>query len=667
VSRSLALFGLAIVGQACALQLIDVRPYAAFQHYLPWEALWRQERAACVGVGGQTIAVAFLAWRSRARLATVLGPLLSLRAWIVLALAGFSLAVPAVSLSSFLGEVILAGALALVAALNLLLGVLAMGDRSMARVTAWVDARLTLRPSDTGERPWDRYLPVAVAVWVTIAAAAASYAVLERVPHIDDGVSNLFQARYFAAGRLFNTAPPDAAAFRMDLTVVDGHKWYGYAFPGWPAVLSIGVLAGVPWLVNPVLGGFTILIGHAWARRRWNRATANLAVLALAGSSWLIFMSAEFMGHPLTALLTMLVLLAVDRAIARGAGWVGWAAAAGIATGVLMLTRAFDGVLIAAAVPLIVLIDRRVRQGWLPTLVTGLFAAAVAALIFPYNQAVTGRANYPPHEAWADGRYGPGVDVLGFGPNVGIPRWPNLDPLPGHGPADVVLNLNKNLFMANVDLFGWAMGSLVCVWLALGLGGWQPRDRAMLGLIAAFIVGYSAFWFSGGPDLGPRYWYPLIIPFAVLTARGAQMLAAVLAVRGGVTHAGARVGVLVLVASVGAMVTVLPWRAATKHYRYRGIGGEVRALASAHHFEHALVFVRTAARDDYQSAFVLNPRTLDEPGTIYAIDAGPESRAAVVRRFADRPVWVIGRRDTASVARPFDVLEGPLAAGTIPR
>ena len=668
MSRPLALFGLAIVGQACALQLIDVRPYATFQHYLPWEELWLQERAACLGVAVQTVVVAVLAWRWRARLADVLGRLMPIRAWvIVLALAGFALAVPTVSLSRFVGEVMLAGALAVVAAVNLLLGVVAMSEGSVSRVMAWADARLTLRPGDTTVRPWDRYVPAVVAVWVMIAAAVASFVVLERLPHIDDSVSNLFQAKYFAAGRLFNTAPPDAAAFRMDLTVVDGQKWYGYAFPGWPAVLAIGVLAGVPWLVNPTVGALTILIGHAWVRQRWDRATANIAVLVLAGSSWLIFMSAELMGHPLTALLTVLVLLAFDRALARGVGWPGWAAVAGLATGALMLTRAFDGLLVAVAVPLTVLLDRRITQGWLPTLVTGLAAAAIAALIFPYNQSVTGRADYPPHEAWADGRYGPGVDVLGFGPGVGILNWPNLDPLPGHGPADVVLNLNKNLFMANVDLFGWAMGSLVFVWLAMGIGGWQRRDGAMLALIAIFIVGYSAFWFSGGPDLGPRYWYPLVVPLAVLTTRGVQMLGPVLTAKGKLTYAGARLGVLVCVATVGAAVTVLPWRAATKHYRYRGIGSEVRTLAASRGFEHALVFVRTDIRADYQSAFVLNPRTLDDPGTIYAMDAGPEARAAVVRRFADRPVWVIGRRPTESGATVFDVLAGPLAPGTIPQ
>jgi hypothetical protein len=668
MTRASALFALAIVGQGCALQLIDVRPYAVFQHYQPWEWLLGAPPAVW-GVLAQTVIVVALAWRTRARLRAAWAGVVPVRAWLVVAvLGGFSLAVPSVSVARYFGEVVLAGSLAIVAALNLVLAVLALPDATLERLPSWADARVTLRPDATGTRRWDRALPVVVAIWVTVAAAVTSYVVLERVPHIDDSVSNLFQAKYFSAGRLFLPAPPDAESFRMDLTVIDARKWYGYAFPGWPAVLALGVLAGVPWLVNPVVGGLLILFGHAWIRRRWDRATANIAVLLLAVSSWLIFTSAELMGHPLTATLAALALLAFDRAADRAPRWLWWAAVAGIATGALMLTRALDGVLVAAALGVTLLTDRRLLRGLPALIVTGLVTAGVAALILPYNQAVTGRATYPAHVAWADGRYGPGVDVMGFGPKVGIDRWPNLDPLPGHGPADVVLNANKNFFMVNADLFGWAIGSLVFVWLALGIGRWRRADGSALALAAIFIAGYSLFWFSGGPDLGARYWYPLLLPLAALTARGAQMLAGEFRRRATLSHAGVRIGVMLLAASAGAAVTMLPWRAVTKHYRYRGISGEVRELANATGFGRALVFVRAGERSDYQSAYILNPPTLDHSGPIYALDAGPAHRAALIARFADRPVWIIGRQpQSTGGARPFGVIAGPLAPGTNPQ
>jgi hypothetical protein len=293
-------------------------------------------------------------------------------------------------------------------------------------------------------------------------------------------------------------------------------------------------------------------------------------------------------------------------------------------------------------------------------------AVGAALLMLPYNEAVTGRADYPPHMAWSDSHWGPGVDRLGFGPGIGIRQWPNLDPLPGHGAPDVVLNINKNAFMTNADLFGWSFGSLALIALGLGVRGWRRADAINGALVLAFIAGYSTYWFSGGPDLGARYWYPLLVPFVVLTVRGCQNIAARLA-----GHASPsitfRFGAFIAAASISAALVVLPWRATAKYHRYRGITGEVRALAAERGFTHALVFVRSGEnKRDYASAFVLNPSTLDDPGTIYALDAGPEHRAAVVKRFSDRQVWVIGREPGADSTRPFVVIAGPLRPGTVP-
>jgi 4-amino-4-deoxy-L-arabinose transferase-like glycosyltransferase len=669
VSGSLALFALAIVGQLCALQLIDVKPYAFFQHYKPWMMLPREHPVATGVLAVQAAVVAALAWRLRGRLITAGAGVLPLRAWLIVAAGiGFSLAVPSVSVSFYAAETILAGVLAVLAALNFVLAALLIPEDLLSRTTAWVGARVTLVRVDAGvPRLWDRRLPFVLALWVTLMAATMNVLVLERVPHIDDSVSNLFQAKYFSTGQLTLPAPPNDEAFRMDLTVVRDGKWFGYAFPLWPAVLALGVIAGVPWLVNPILGGVLMLLGHAWLARRFDRGTANAATLLLASSSWLIFTSAEFMSHPLTAVLVALALLAFDRATEPGAKWGRWAVLAGVAGGALLLTRSFDAILVAAAVGLVALLENRLVRSWRALASAGVAAAAVGALIFPYNLAVTGRSTYPAHLAWADERYGPGVDVIGFGPKVGIDRWPNLDPLPGHGLPDVVLNLNKNLFMTNIDLFGWAFGSLPFVWLAVSGGGWTRRQSLLLILPAAYLAGYSLFWFSGGPDLGARYWYPLITTFAALSVHGARHLGVALERRGAVSHPDARVAAVLVAATIGAAVTMLPWRAVTKHYRYRGVGGEVRALAQSAAIHEALVFVRTSERADYQSAFVLNPPSFEHRGTIYALDAGPAANVAVVARFPGRTVWVIGRVPaSADGAHPFAVIEGPLPPGTPP-
>jgi hypothetical protein len=374
------------------------------------------------------------------------------------------------------------------------------------------------------------------------------------------------------------------------------------------------------------------------------------------------------MPHPLTAVLALIALAAFDRAQGRQPRWLPWAIVAGAAIGGLALTRAIEAALVTAAIAISTVVENGVRR-LLPPLVPAMaIAAGLAALMPVYSLAVTGRADYPPHLAWSDGRWGPGVDRLGFGPNIGISAWPNLDPLPGHGPLDVVLNTNKNLFMVNADLFGWATGSLVFVALALGIGRWRRADTLLLVLSAAYVAGHSVYWFSGGPDIGARYWYPLLVPLAAVTARGARMAVERLRESNACDAPGARVGIFILAAGIGAGVATLPWRAVTKYHEYRGVTSDVRALADAHRFEHALVFIRSGDRADYQSAFSLNPPTLEEAGTVYAWDAGAAARVSVVAAFPDRFVWVIERRPPGPEGEgPFVLSAGPLPPGTVPQ
>ena len=80
---------------------------------------------------------------------------------------------------------------------------------------------------------------------------------------------------------------------------------------------------------------------------------------------------------------------------------------------------------------------------------------------------------------YTDLHYGPGTNALGFGPNRGL-GWGGLDPLPGHGPLDVVVNANLNGTGVNVELLGWATGSLLPLLLLVFLLPVRRGDRFML-------------------------------------------------------------------------------------------------------------------------------------------------------------------------------------------
>jgi len=668
--RMTALLGLAVAGQASALQLIEAPRYAVYQHYLPWGRLLEAptlvlsilaiQAIVCIVLAARAWPAASTHARSVARSLLESGPRGLLLTLGVLGVLAFAIVVPTQSLARAVGEFAFAAWVMLIGLLNLLLVAQAAPSEPLARAVQRLGHHVTLDSSREEQRPWDRSLPWLVAAGVVVVAALVSWFVMEGVPHIDDSISYLFQAKYLSTGQLYLPAPPDSASFHVAETIVDGPRWFGYGFPGWPAVLALGALVGHPWLVNPLIAGITVLVAHRMISLLYDRSTANLSACLLGVSPWFIFTSSSFMGHAVALAFGLVALVAVElerrRLTAR------WALVAGVSIGALFLTRPIEAMLVGSVglLWMVGLSGSRVRARSL--IVYAAAAAGVAATVFVYNAALTGSASYAPHMMWTDRTWGPGVDRLGFGPHIGIPAWTNIDPLPGHGVADVVLNANKNLFMANVDLFGWACGSLLLAVLALPLLKPRRADWLMILLVTVVVVGHSAYWFSGGPDLGPRYWYQALIPLVVLTVRGAGAVG----LRVGRDHPLRmyRTGVFVAAASLCAVFTVLPWRSATKYYRYRDVGGAIRLLARQHRFEHALVFVHAQDRAIYQSAFNLNPRTLGDSATIYAFDAGPAHRQAVVAHFSDRPVWVIGPiRDGDT---QVGILAGPFVPGTVP-
>ena len=212
------------------------------------------------------------------------------------------------------------------------------------------------------------------------------------MPHVPDEVAYLFQAKYLASGRLFLPPPPDAIAFELPHTLITD-KWFSIFPPGWPAVLALGVMAGVPWLVNPLLGALAVLLLHRVAAAHYSTNTADLAAGLLAASPMFLLMSAGLMSHPLALVLALAAIGGVRWGVEAGRS--GIAILGGAALGGLVLTRPFEGALVAAVLGLRGVVTAGRKSRWRLALFAGV-AIAVAAALLPYNRALTGRAFYDP-------------------------------------------------------------------------------------------------------------------------------------------------------------------------------------------------------------------------------------------------------------------------------
>ena len=117
-----------------------------------------------------------------------------------------------------------------------------------------------------------------------LVCSSISWHVFDGVPGFVDSCAYMFQARLFAHGMLSAPPPPEPKFFEV-IHIILSDRWYTVYPPGYPAILALGVLLGIPWLVNPILAALTIVCIFRLAKELYGDSTAKLsAVLACASS-----------------------------------------------------------------------------------------------------------------------------------------------------------------------------------------------------------------------------------------------------------------------------------------------------------------------------------------------------------------------------------------------
>ena len=652
-ARALGWAVLAFVGQAAVLVLTHAGRTVGYQHFDPLRAGSGLPSVAAGLLTAQTALVLVVAFSRRVEIMRVVRELLP--GWrLPFVMIAFVLLSATVSREPmvYVVELMLGALMQMVQLATVVFAVVTLPSARISAFRRIVDSVLGRESDDvpSGSATFDRFVIIA-AVWTTAVAYLLAVVSYQRHPHVPDEVVYLLHARYFAAGALSMPAPPVPEAFNIDLMTYDPTRWFSPVPPGWPAMLAVGAWLDAPWLVNPLLGGINVVLAYAVLREVYTRRTARLVVLLMCASPWVLFMAMNLMPHTFSLTCALVAALGVSRM--RRGGSLLWAVAGGAALGVLSLIRPLEA---AAAAALLGLWSLRARWRGVPLIPSALLtlsAAAVGALNLPYNKALTGNARRFPIMDYTDRMYGKDLNELGFGPNRGL-GWSGLDPFPGHGLRDVVVNSNVNLTQLNVELLGWSCGSALVILVLLASGRLRRTDWQMLAIIATIIVIHAFYWFSGGPDFGPRYWWLIVVPCLALAARGLEE--ANLDVRA----TGARGGsleVATLFAAL-ALVVFVPWRATDKYFHYRGMRPDVRALDAERHFGPSLVLIRGNRHPDYHSAAIYNPLDLNEPVPVYARDLGKESRAKLLAAYPDRRVWIL--EGPSVTGDSFRVVAGPL-------
>lgn len=358
--------------------------------------------------------------------------------------------------------------------------------------------------------------------WMALAFAAVSawcallaWNVFGAVPHGTDEGSYLLQARIFASGQLWTEGNLPAGLQQSLVVEAEGRRFSIYP-PGWPALLALGVLAGVPWLVNPLLAGATAAALWMLARRVAGRPAAHASAVALAASPYFAFMGASQMSHMACALCILATTLALVRALENGvrpATAARAAAFAGLAAGLAFLVRPYSAMLGCAGGLLVAASATACRdpRAWTRMLAWAVpVGLACVAIHLAYNAATTGDALRSGYKLYA-----PDFGMLGFGEKKRASLLHNLvENLPLHSAA-----LRSEIW-GGLPLPDWAL--LIPAPLLLA----RRRSWTVLALLGAFaiqVVGYALYFFFD-LFLGPRLLFEAFPWMALLAGWGAAEL-----------------------------------------------------------------------------------------------------------------------------------------------
>lgn len=339
-------------------------------------------------------------------------------------------------------------------------------------------------------------------------------------PFCGDERAYLYQARLFAENRLYEAVPerPERAVFDALLVWHDGKLFSKYA-PGYSLVLSLGVRAGVPWLVNPVIAVIALLLTFLFLRTLVAPRPALVVVTALGLSPYMIGYAGSFFAQPLSFLLTAAAFWATRSwQLTRRDGWLLVFAAA---IGALIMTRPLDAACAGTVLGIWLLRKHRADGQLTKALIWIAPTVKLIASFFFFNY-------------WLSGRFGPSVypafelDFKVFEPLATGWSQGALVVMSDYlkTTAFVMPSLVVKFFLPHVlpllpalAILGICKGRVAPEWIRLVL---------VYSLSLAALYNFHPYPYSGWPLYGARYYFPALIALAALSAAGIEPALAVL-------------------------------------------------------------------------------------------------------------------------------------------
>lgn len=322
----------------------------------------------------------------------------------------------------------------------------------------------------------------------------------------DDEEAYRFQGKLLKEGMLYAPAPPVEKNFHNVFMITEG-KFTGKYTIGFPAILALGRRIGNEYIFPIFFAAFSILLIYFVSMQLYaDKNTSLLASFLLVLSPFYYMTSAILLTHSSMLFFLSLFMLFFLRTIKTG-NYI-YAVLFGICLGVAINIRPNTAVFFA--VPFfcysIIYMVRNKGKLFPQFLVSIITFGIFLVILFWYNKTITGNPFLFPFNY-----YDP-TEKIGFGQM--LKNYAYI-----HTPIKGLLNLITNIVKLNSWLFGIPLSLLFIISLLL-FGKLCTSDLLNFSIILSVFF-FQIFYYSPGvSDTGPVYYFELLLPLTILSARG---------------------------------------------------------------------------------------------------------------------------------------------------
>ena len=132
--------------------------------------------------------------------------------------------------------------------------------------------------------------------------------ILLEFPFTSDEFSYLFQADVISTGKVTARVPMFFDSLTGDNIIFNNGNWYSKYTIGWPLLLALGKIPGIPYIINPLLASASLLLIYCITKRIFSKTAGLLAVLISLLSPYFLLQAATYFPHTSSGFFTLLLI-----------------------------------------------------------------------------------------------------------------------------------------------------------------------------------------------------------------------------------------------------------------------------------------------------------------------------------------------------------------------